>query len=92
MREPYETLLGQYRGHWLLWKYLEGTDPDFAGIAADENLMSLSTGELLMLHAALAFYNGDNTARLGALLNGLDDENLERISRAMYLHLEMVRR
>lgn len=90
MREPYETLLGQYADHWLLWKHLQGYEPDFAAIANDELLGNLSSGELLMLHVALAFWNGDRTARI-ADLYALDHENRERIVEAIRLTMEAVR-
>jgi hypothetical protein len=82
MREPYETLLGHYRNHVLLWPFLDGDVPDFVGIAAADPLGWLSTGELLVLHVALAFWNGDRTAKV-ADLAVLDDENLHRVVRAL---------
>lgn len=84
MREPYETLLGQYRGdHWFLWRFLEGDLPDFAGIAAaDAGLGRLSKGELLMVNVALAFWNGDDTAKVADLAI-LDEDNFHRVIRAL---------
>lgn len=82
MREPYETLLGQYRDNWFLWPFLAGEVPDFPGIMNAGPLGSLSTGELVMLHVALAFHNGDRTARV-ADLAGLDDPNLRRVIDAL---------
>lgn len=89
MREPYETLLGQYRDHWLLWKYLEGDEPNWAAMADDPDLLMLSTGEWLMLHAAHA-WRGDDTFRLKDL-GKLDDDNRERIAKAIYLSMDRVR-
>lgn len=89
MREPYETLLGQYRDHWALWRFLEGDTPDFVGMAASDLLGSLSTGELVMCNVALAFWNGDRAARIADLAI-LDDVNRRRVIEALAL-LEGVR-
>lgn len=78
MREPYNTLLGQYWNHWLLWKFLEDDVPDFAGIAACDLLGALSGGEIVMLHIAWAIYNGDRTARIADIAK-LDTENRQRV-------------
>lgn len=84
MREPYETLLGPYRDHWLLWPFLEGDLPDFAGIAGAEPLGQLSSGELIILNIALAIWNGDRAARI-ADLAGLDAAHRHRVIRALEL-------
>lgn len=90
MREPYETLLGQYRDHPLLGDYLRGYDPDFAGLAGSDTVLMISSGELLMLHVALAFYNGDRTARVADLAK-LDDDNRERVTDALRISMGMFR-
>lgn len=90
MREPYETLLGQYRNHELLGRFLDGYEPDFAALAASEVPMMISAGELLMLHVALAFYNGDRTAKVADLAR-LDEENLTRITDALHIAMGMFR-
>lgn len=82
MREPYETLLGPYRDHWLLWPFLDGDVPDWAGIMSAEPLGQLSSGELIMLHVALAIWNGDRTARI-ADLAALDSEHRRRVIGAL---------
>lgn len=84
MREPYETLLGDFHDHWLLWRFLEGDVPDFAGIMVSGPLGQLSTGELILCHIALAIWNGDRTARI-ADLAGLDESNRRRVLDALYL-------
>lgn len=84
MREPYETLLGGYRDHWLLWPFLDGDVPDFAGIMGAEPFGQLSTGELIMCHIALAIWNGDRTARIADLAY-LDEEHRRRVLDALYL-------
>lgn len=90
MREPYETLLGQYRDHWLLWQHLQGYDPDWSGLAGEERLTDLSRGEQLMVNVAWAFYNGDPTARVADLAL-LDDENRQRVIDAFHLSMEAFR-
>lgn len=82
MREPYETLLGQYRDHELLDVFLEGDFPDFARLAASDIPFMLSGGELLMVHVALAFHNGDRTARI-ADIGKLDYDNRVRVMDAI---------
>lgn len=84
MREPYETLLGCYRDHWFLWPFLDGDVPDFAGIMQAQPLGVLSTGELIVLHVALAIWNNDRTARI-ADLAGLDELTRQRVLDALYL-------
>lgn len=78
MREPYNTLLGQYWNHWLLWKFFEDDVPDFTGIADCDLLGALSSGEIVMLHIAWAIYNGDRTARVSDIAK-LDTENRQRV-------------
>lgn len=92
MREPYETLLGQYRNHWLLGKYIkfQEYEPDWVGLAACERLDDLSRGEQLMVHVAWAFYNGDPTARVADLAI-LDDDNRERVIDAVRIAMQMFR-
>lgn len=58
MREPYRTLLGPYRDHWLLGQYLYGDiDPDWAGLFAEPRIDGLSTGEKVVLDFASAWRN-----------------------------------
>lgn len=84
MREPYETLLGCYRDHWLLWPFLDGDVPDWSGIMGAGPLGQLSSGEVIVLHVALAVWNGDRTARI-ADLAGLDESTRRRVLDALYL-------
>lgn len=90
MREPYETLLGQYRDHPLLGRFMEDYDPDFVGLAASEVPLMISAGELLMLHVGLAFYNGDRTAKIADLAK-LDEANRERVIDALRIAMQMFR-
>jgi hypothetical protein len=57
VREPYETLLGGYRDHWVLGEYLTADEPDWGLIANDPRLDSLSTGEKVLLDFSAAFAN-----------------------------------
>lgn len=84
MREPYETLLGPYRGHWLLGPYLWEEVPDFAGLAADERQFSLSDGEVVVWTVALAIRNRDETATIADLWR-LDANTRLRVLRALEL-------
>lgn len=83
MREPYETLLGQFHDHWFLGQYLTGTEPNFVGIMDDDLLGAVSTGELILLNIAYAF-EGDRTARVADITH-LDDTNRRRVVDALYL-------
>lgn len=84
MREPYETLLGEYRDHSFLWRFLEGETPDFVGLAAADPLGRLSSGELIVCQIALAIWNGDRTARI-ADLGALDTDTRARVLDALHL-------
>lgn len=69
MREPYRTLFEGYENHWLLAHYLTGDEPDWAGLAAEEKLDALSTGEKVLLGIAGGFAGDDTCAfsKLGLL-------------------------
>lgn len=82
MREPYETLLGDYRDHWFLARFLEGNEPDFVALAAADPLGRLSSGELILCQIALAIWNGDRTARISDLA-GLDIPHRRKVIRAL---------
>lgn len=88
MREPYETLLGDYHDHWFLGKYLDRDVPDFAAIAAADPLGRLSSGELVLCQVALAIWNGDRAARI-ADLAVLDPQHRMRVIRALELTCEV---
>ena len=81
MREPYRTLFAGYENHWLLGTYLTGDEPDWAGLADEERIDCLSTGEKILLGIAGGF-TGDRTARF-ADLAGLDDAHRSRVARAL---------
>lgn len=59
MREPYRTMFDGFQSHWLLGPYLadELEEPDWRGIADDDRLDALSTGEKVLLDFAAAFAN-----------------------------------
>jgi len=82
MREPYETLLGQYRDHPLMGRYVDGYDPDFAGLAASDVPRMISSGELIVWRVALAFHNRDHAATFADVLS-LDDDNRTRVADAL---------
>lgn len=87
MRQPYETLLGQFRDHWVLAPYLQGEVPDWHKLFRDsENLVpeldSLSSGEVTLLWIALALWNGNPTARF-ADLRKLDQSNRMLVAAAV---------
>lgn len=67
MKQPYETLLGGYRDHWALGRYLRGEYPNWDGIMSSSKIDSLSSGEITVLWIALAVWNGDKTARIADL-------------------------
>lgn len=84
MRDPYETLLGTLKSHWWLADYLHGDLPDWGGIARDERMASLSSGEAVLIDIALALCNGDPSARIADIAK-LDAVNRCRVVNALYL-------
>lgn len=86
MREPYRTLFAGYENHWLLSHYLTGDEPDWTGLANDERVVALSTGEKILLGIAGGFA-GDRTARF-ADLAGLDSSHLIRVAQAILVNCE----
>lgn len=72
MREPYETLLGQYRDHWALWPFLEGDDPEFENIITSSAYCACSSGEQVMLRVAHLVWDTNNFANL-------DERNRSRV-------------
>lgn len=77
MREPHATLLSGLRDHWVLSKYLDGDEPDWAGMAADNRMDSLSVGEKVLLDFAAAWANTQIY---------LDDDNRYRVGLALLRH------
>lgn len=57
MREPYGIMFAGYENHWLLAPYLAGDEPDWAGLANEPRLDSLSTGEKVLFDLAAALKN-----------------------------------
>lgn len=90
MREPYETLLGHYRGHILLDRHLAGYEPDFGGLTEPDLLHQVSSSEYVMIHVALAFWNGDTTAKVRDL-GCLGEDNLRRVVDALEYHMAAFR-
>lgn len=90
MREPYETLLGQYRGHPLLGDHLEGYEPDFGALTDPDLLQAIAASEYVMVHVALAFWCGDTTAKIRDLAV-LDADHLQRVVAALEYHMAAFR-
>ena len=86
MREPFRTLFHGYENHWLLGTYLTGDEPDWSGLADEERIDCLSTGEKVLLGIAGAFA-GDRTARF-ADLAGLDSQHRVRVAQAILVSCE----
>lgn len=83
MREPYETILGPYRGHILMGRFLEYDEPDFSGLASSDVAQQISTSETLMWNIALAYRNGDKEATLAEVFHSLDAWHRVRIAQAI---------
>lgn len=81
MRQPYACLFEGYEDHWLLGQYLYGDEPDWEGLAVEERIEALSTGEKILLGVAGAFA-GDRTLRFSDL-SGLDDAHRRRVAWAL---------
>ena len=77
MKEPWETLLGQYRGHWMLNDYVHDDVPNVRKIQMDERWWSLSSGEQAMVAATAALL------RLNECWLAVDDNNRQRIEAAI---------
>lgn len=83
MKEPWETLLGQYRGvHWLLAKYLECDVPNIREIQDDPMYMALSHGEHAMVAAAASLL------RINECWLAVDDANRTRIEHAVRIAVD----
>lgn len=74
MREPYRTFFEGYEDHWLLGRYLTGDEPDWRALADEDRLVSLSTGEKVLLDFAAAYAN---------VLIYLDEDHLYRVGQAL---------
>lgn len=81
MREPYRTLFEGYEDHWLLGQYLWGDEPDWEGLANEERLPCLSTGEAVLLGIAGGFA-GDTTMPFARLAD-LDASHRLRVAQAL---------
>lgn len=82
MREPYRTLFEGYSDHWLLAPYLWGDEPDWDGLAGEERLEALSTGEKAFLYIAAAF-------RPGSYFDALDSAHRLAIAQALLTTCEI---
>ncbi len=82
MRDPYEIILGPYRDHEILGPHLQGHEPDWAGLVADEKVRFISSGEKIMLQVAAAFAGRDHTVLISDL-GGLDATHRVRVAQAI---------
>ena len=57
MKEPYATMLGPLRDHWIIGEYLTEDEPDWSGLVTDDRMDSLSVGEKVLLDFAAAWAN-----------------------------------
>lgn len=82
MKEPWETLLGHLRGHWMLNDYLHCEVPNVKAIQLDERWWSLSSGEqaLVMVTASLL--------RINECWLAVDDESRRRIEAAVRIAVD----
>jgi hypothetical protein len=72
VREPYATLFAGFDDHWVFGEHLDGDEPNWAGLATDPRIESISVGEKVLLDFAHAYANcliyldADNLARVRA--------------------------
>lgn len=67
MRDPFEIILGPYKDHEILGRHLQGEEPNWSGLATDEKVDWLSSGEKIMLRVAAAFAGRDYTVLMADL-------------------------
>lgn len=89
MREPFESLLEPFRGHWWVDEHLQGATPDWEAILTHPYWNALSAGEAILLQIGLAIYNMDRTATIADLAT-LDHENRRRAINALAVALDLV--
>lgn len=82
MKEPWETLLGQYRQHWMLADHLGGDAPHVRAIKDDQRWVCLSDGERAMILAAEAML------RLNECYLAVDDANRVRLYHALKMAVD----
>jgi hypothetical protein len=83
VREPWETLLGQYRDHWFLAPFLDGDTPLLRAIQNDDRWWTLSSGEQAMVAAAAAI------VRLNECWLAVDDDDRARIDTALRIAIDV---
>jgi len=82
MKEPWETLLGQYRDHWMLADHLARDVPNPREIQDDERWWSLSSGEQAMIAVVACLL------RLNECYLAVDAANQMRIDLALRMALD----
>lgn len=85
MREPYRTLLAGYEDHPILGPYLLDDEPNWVGLATDEKVCWISTGEMILIRVAHAFAGRDRSVLVSEVINGLDAEHRWRVAQAILL-------
>lgn len=81
MEEPYETLLGQYKDHPVMGQYLQHDLPEWDNLYHHAMPM-ISSGERIMVQAALCLYNAYGSILLRDIFL-VDQKNQERILAAL---------
>jgi hypothetical protein len=89
MREPFETLLAHFRGHWWVDQHLQDEVPDWEAILTNPYWNALSGGEAILLEIALAIYNNDRTATIADIAL-LDEINKRRVIHALAVACDVV--
>lgn len=82
MKEPWETLLGQYRGHWMLNDYVHVDVPNVRAIQMDERWWSLSSGEQAMVMVTASLL------RINECWLAVDEDNRARIELAVRIAVD----
>lgn len=77
MREPWETLLGQFKGRFCIGDYLEGDVPLIRQLKADERYLCLSSGERAMVAVA------ESILAINSAWLEVDEHNRHRIECAL---------
>jgi hypothetical protein len=70
VNEPYASFFSGYEDHWVFGEHLKGDEPNWAGLAGDPRIESISVGERVLLDFASAYAN---------CLVYLDPDNLARV-------------
>ncbi|MGH9002122.1 MAG: hypothetical protein ACRDYV_03235, partial [Acidimicrobiia bacterium] len=83
VNQPWATLFAGYENHWFFKRHLAGHVPDWAAIMGDPDRACLSSGEAILLSVGLAILNGDRTATISDVIDGLDRAHRNRVLAAL---------